>query len=134
MVGKDKTSKAGKSKKALEKEWAEACAAAESGDPLIADAHNNLAKQEKTIAGYKDNYDNLIAAARSGKKTKEKKEKKPKKKKAGEGEEEEAAPAEAMEALTLGTWTCEYCGEDGNTTADTVCISCEYDRPEEEGK
>ena len=40
MPGKDKTVKAGKSKSALQSEWEEAVAAAESGDRLNASASN----------------------------------------------------------------------------------------------
>ncbi len=59
-------------KKALEKEWEEALAAAETGDPLIASASNTNAKQQKQMAGHlpPEEYAKLIEAARSGKKKK----------------------------------------------------------------
>ena len=50
MPGKDKTVKAGKSKNALQSEWAEAVAAAESGERLNADASNTPKGGKNTIS------------------------------------------------------------------------------------
>jgi len=54
MVGKDKTSKAGKGKKALEKEFQEALAAADRGERCTASEHNTNEKDgREQMAGYK---------------------------------------------------------------------------------
>ena len=42
----------------------QALACAESGDPLIASASNTNEKEVKGMAGYREDYDDLIAAAR----------------------------------------------------------------------
>jgi hypothetical protein len=52
MPGKDKTSKAGKGKKALEKEWEAAVSAADSGSRLAAATTNkDEHKQNKKASG-----------------------------------------------------------------------------------
>ena len=50
MVGKDKTSKAGKGKKALAAEWAQAVAAADAGDPLIASSSHTPKGGERAVS------------------------------------------------------------------------------------
>jgi hypothetical protein len=74
MVGKDKTAKAGKGKKALESEWAEAVAAADSGDRFTGSAANMVKGggggkgMSPDNPNYDPDYANKIAAARGKRK------------------------------------------------------------------
>jgi hypothetical protein len=73
MVGKEKGAKSVKGKKALEKEWQDALAAAETGDPLIASAKNTTEKASSNGGRMSDEeYKAHIEAMRAGSKKKSK--------------------------------------------------------------